>query len=124
MIATTAGSLMFSHFNDIGFWMFKEYYNVSVKQTFQVWTVMESIVAVVGLAGVLLLNLVVAPPPAKAAEAPRVFYLNSYHQGYPSSDEAMAAIREILGRRGVTLQVGFLDAKRQPADPRHKKRRR
>ena len=59
VIATTAGSLMFSHFNDIGFWMFKEYYNVSVKQTFQIWTVMESIVAIVGLAGVLALDLLV-----------------------------------------------------------------
>jgi Gnt-I system high-affinity gluconate transporter len=49
VLATTAGSLMFSHFNDIGFWMFKEYYNVTVKQTFQIWTVMESIVAIVGL---------------------------------------------------------------------------
>jgi len=56
VLATTAGSLMFSHFNDIGFWMFKEYYNVSIKQTFQIWTVMESIVAVVGLVGVLILQ--------------------------------------------------------------------
>ncbi|HEY2019221.1 MAG TPA: gluconate:H+ symporter [Bryobacteraceae bacterium] len=57
VIATTSGSLMFSHFNDIGFWMFKEYYNVSVKQTFQIWTVMESIVALVGLAGAFLFHL-------------------------------------------------------------------
>lgn len=56
VIATTAGSLMFSHFNDIGFWMFKEYYNATVKQTFQIWTVMESIVGLVGLGGVLVLN--------------------------------------------------------------------
>ena len=59
VLATTSGSLMFSHFNDIGFWMFKEYYNVSVKQTFQIWTVMETIVALVGLIGTLLLNQVV-----------------------------------------------------------------
>lgn len=59
VLATTAGSLMFSHFNDIGFWMFKEYYNVSVKQTFQIWTVMESVVAVVGLLGALALAQVV-----------------------------------------------------------------
>jgi len=57
VLATGSGSLMFSHFNDIGFWMFKEYYNVSIKQTFLIWTVMESIVAVVGLATVLLLNV-------------------------------------------------------------------
>lgn len=55
VLATTAGSLMFSHFNDIGFWMFKQYYNVSVRHTFLIWTVMESIVAVVGLLGTLVL---------------------------------------------------------------------
>lgn len=56
VLATGSGSLMFSHFNDIGFWMFKEYYNVSIKQTFQIWTVMECIVAITGLAGCLILN--------------------------------------------------------------------
>jgi len=64
VIATTSGSLMFSHFNDIGFWMFKEYYNVSVKQTFQIWTVMESIVAVAGLAGAFLLHALLGGPAA------------------------------------------------------------
>ncbi len=57
VLATCSGSLMFSHVNDVGFWMFKEYYNVSVKQTFAVWTVMENIVAIVGLAGALTLAL-------------------------------------------------------------------
>lgn len=60
VLATGSGSLMFSHFNDIGFWMFKEYYNVSVKQTFAIWTVMESLVAVVGLGVALLLSLVIS----------------------------------------------------------------
>ena len=115
VIATTSGSLMFSHFNDIGFWMFKEYYNVSIKQTFQIWTVMESIVAVVGLAGVFLLNAFLGAPAAAAGQ-PRVFYLNSYHQGYASSDEAMAAIREVLGREGIAVQVEFMDAKHHPTD--------
>jgi gluconate transporter len=59
VLATGSGSLMFSHFNDIGFWMFKEYYNVSIKQTFAIWTVMESIVAIVGLIAALLLSLVI-----------------------------------------------------------------
>jgi len=57
VLATGSGSLMFSHFNDIGFWMFKEYYNVSIKQTFAIWTVMESLVAIVGLLAALLLSL-------------------------------------------------------------------
>lgn len=58
VLATGSGSLMFSHFNDIGFWMFKEYYNVSIKQTFLIWTVMESIVGITGLIAALLLSLV------------------------------------------------------------------
>ena len=52
-----AGSLMFSHVNDTGFWMFKEYFNLSLKQTFGTWTLMESIISVLGLAGVLILNV-------------------------------------------------------------------
>ena len=48
---------LFSHFNDIGFWMFKEYYNVSIKQIFLIWTVMESIVGIVGLLAALLLSM-------------------------------------------------------------------
>jgi gluconate transporter len=56
VLATGSGSLLFSHFNDIGFWMFKEYYNVSIRQTFAIWTVMESIVGLVGLGCALLLN--------------------------------------------------------------------
>ena len=56
VLATGSGSLMFSHFNDVGFWMFKEYYNVSIKQTFAIWTVMESIVAITGLLVALLLS--------------------------------------------------------------------
>lgn len=56
VIATGAGSLMFSHFNDTGFWMFKEYFNTSIKQTFAVWTVMETLIGIIGLAGVMILN--------------------------------------------------------------------
>lgn len=54
VLATGSGSLMFSHLNDIGFWMFKEYYNVSIKQTFAIWTAMESLVGMIGLAGCLI----------------------------------------------------------------------
>lgn len=56
VIAAGAGSLTFSHFNDIGFWMFKEYFNTTIKQTFAVWTVMETLIGVVGLIGVLILS--------------------------------------------------------------------
>ena len=56
VLSIGAGSLMFSHVNDAGFWMFKEYFNLSLKQTFGTWTVMESLVSVLGLLGVLLMN--------------------------------------------------------------------
>jgi len=56
VLATGAGSLMFSHFNDIGFWMFKEYFNATIKQTFAIWTVMETTIGIIGLIGVLLLS--------------------------------------------------------------------
>jgi Gnt-I system high-affinity gluconate transporter len=59
VLSIGAGSLMFSHVNDPGFWMFKEYFNLSMKQTILSWSIMETIVAVVGLLGVLLLNLFV-----------------------------------------------------------------
>jgi gluconate transporter len=58
VLASGAGSLMFSHVNDIGFWMFKEYFNLTLKQTFLSWTVMETIVSVIGLAGSLGLSYV------------------------------------------------------------------
>jgi gluconate:H+ symporter, GntP family len=59
VVAIGAGSLIASHVNDGGFWLVKEYFNMSVPQTVATWTVMETIIAAVGLAGVLLLGLVV-----------------------------------------------------------------
>ena len=57
VLAIGSGSLMLSHVNDGGFWLFKEYFNLSVKDTLKSWTVMETIVSVVGLIGVLLLDV-------------------------------------------------------------------
>lgn len=57
VLATGAGSLMFSHVNDTGFWLFKEYFNLSIGQTFRSWTVMETIVSVVGLLGCLIMDV-------------------------------------------------------------------
>jgi len=59
VLSVGAGSLMFSHVNDGGFWLFKEYFNLSIKDTLRSWSIMESLVAVVGLGGVLLLSLFV-----------------------------------------------------------------
>jgi len=57
VLAIGSGSLMLSHVNDGGFWLFKEYFNLSVKETLSTWTVMETMVGVIGIIGVLLLNL-------------------------------------------------------------------
>ena len=56
VLATGAGSVFFSHVNDPGFWMFKEYFNLTVKETFKTWSTMETIVSVAGLVGVFILN--------------------------------------------------------------------
>jgi Gnt-I system high-affinity gluconate transporter len=57
VLSVGAGSLAFSHLNDTGFWMFKEYFNLSLKDTFRSWAAMETIVAVCGLIGVLILDI-------------------------------------------------------------------
>lgn len=56
VLAIGAGSLMFSHVNDGGFWLFKEYFNLSIKDTLRSWSLMETIVAVAGIIGVMMLN--------------------------------------------------------------------
>ncbi|RBY83719.1 gluconate transporter [Geodermatophilus sp. TF02-6] len=58
-LAIGAGSLFFSHVNDAGFWLVKEYFGMTVGQTIASWSVMETIISVVGLVGVLLLAAVV-----------------------------------------------------------------
>ena len=60
VLAIGAGSLMCSHVNDAGFWLFKEYFNLSLKDTFRSWTVMESVAGVVGLLCVLVLNAILS----------------------------------------------------------------
>lgn len=56
VLAVGAGSLMCSHVNDSGFWMFKEYFQVSLSDTFRSWTMMETLVGSLGIVFVLLLN--------------------------------------------------------------------
>ncbi|MFO7257155.1 MAG: gluconate:H+ symporter [Bacteroidota bacterium] len=59
VLSIGAGSLMFSHVNDSGFWMFKEYFNLSIMDTIKSWSLMETIVAIAGLAFVLILDMFV-----------------------------------------------------------------
>ncbi|MGW0469096.1 GntP family permease [Streptomyces sp. NPDC003027] len=58
VLAIGAGSLFFSHVNDAGFWLVKEYFGMDVGQTIKTWSVMETIISVVGIVFVLLLSLV------------------------------------------------------------------
>lgn len=57
VLAIGSGSLMFGHVNDGGFWLFKEYFNLSIKDTLKSWCVMETSIGIMGLAGVMLLSL-------------------------------------------------------------------
>jgi len=59
VLAVGTGSVFGSHVNDSGFWIFKEFFNLSLKQTFLSWTVMETIISILGLAGVMVLSMFV-----------------------------------------------------------------
>ncbi|HLG38416.1 MAG TPA: gluconate:H+ symporter [Chitinophagaceae bacterium] len=59
VLAIGTGSVFGSHVNDSGFWMFKEFFNLSLKQTFLSWTVMETTISILGLIGVLILQMFV-----------------------------------------------------------------
>ena len=57
VLAIGSGSLMFGHVNDGGFWLFKEYFNLSIKDTLRSWCVMETSIGICGLIGVMTLSL-------------------------------------------------------------------
>lgn len=59
VLATGAGSLIASHVNDAGFWMFKEFFGLTLKETFATWTLLETIISVAGLGFILLLSLII-----------------------------------------------------------------
>lgn len=56
VLSVGAGSLMFSHVNDSGFWMFKEYFNLTLQETIRSWSLMETIISIAGLIGVLIID--------------------------------------------------------------------
>lgn len=59
VLAVGAGSLIFSPPNDPGFWLFKEFFGLTVKETVRTWCALETVIAVCGLVGVLLINAVI-----------------------------------------------------------------
>jgi gluconate:H+ symporter, GntP family len=59
VIATGAGSLVFSHVNDGGFWMVKEYFNMSVAQTIKTWSICETIISFVALGLTIAISAVI-----------------------------------------------------------------
>lgn len=58
VLATGAGSLVLSHVNDSGFWLIKEFFNMTVTDTLRTWTVAETIIGVAGLGFTMLLRLI------------------------------------------------------------------
>ena len=59
VLAIGAGSVILSHVNDAGFWMFKEYFGLTVKETFLTWSLLETIISVSGLVFILILSIFV-----------------------------------------------------------------
>jgi gluconate:H+ symporter, GntP family len=59
VLATGAGSLILSHVNDAGFWLVKQYFNMTVVETFKTWTAMETIISVVGIILIMILSMFV-----------------------------------------------------------------
>jgi len=55
VLATGAGSLILSHVNDAGFWLVKQYFNMTVVETFKTWTVLETLISVVGIIFIMIL---------------------------------------------------------------------
>jgi Gnt-I system high-affinity gluconate transporter len=58
VLSIGAGSIMFSHVNDSGFWMYKEYFKLSIKETFLTWTLMETVLSITGFIFVMLLSYI------------------------------------------------------------------
>lgn len=59
VLATGAGSVILSHVNDAGFWLVKQYFNMTVEETFKTWSMMETILSIVGIVLIMLLSTVV-----------------------------------------------------------------
>ena len=59
VLAVGTGSVFGSHVNDSGFWIFKEFFQISLKQTFLSWTVMETLISILGLVGVMVLSMII-----------------------------------------------------------------
>jgi GntP family gluconate:H+ symporter len=59
VLAIGSGSLFFSHVNDAGFWLVKEYFGLSVGETIRSWSIMETLISVSGLVLVLILGIVI-----------------------------------------------------------------
>jgi gluconate:H+ symporter, GntP family len=59
VLSTGAGALVLSHVNDAGFWLINQYFGMSVKDTFKTWSAMETLISCVGMAGVMILSVIV-----------------------------------------------------------------
>ncbi|SQC16982.1 High-affinity gluconate transporter GntT [Klebsiella pneumoniae] len=97
VIAVGSGSVIFSHVNDPGFWLFKEYFNLTIGETIKSWSVLETIISVCGLVGCLLLGwwckVTLATEKAGPREAGRPFLSDMLFAAQRS------ARREVIRRR-------------------------
>src|SRR6266487_2861147 len=104
VLATGAGSLVLSHVNDAGFWLIKEFFNMTVQQTLKTWTVAETIIGVAGLGFTLLLSLVVGC-------APREPQLSA--QGWVDVTATLDPARTPVYRGDAPMKFDFLKDMRQ-----------
>src|SRR6266487_1591330 len=104
VLATGAGSLVLSHVNDSGFWLIKEFFNMTVQQTLKTWTVAETIIGVAGLGFTLLLSLVVGC-------APREPQLSA--QGWVDVTATLDPARTPVYRGDAPMKFDFLKDMRQ-----------
>ena len=72
VLAIGAGSLFFSHVNDAGFWLTKQYFGFSISQNIKSWSIMETILSVTGVLMVLALSVVICAHPSDSGHGPAV----------------------------------------------------
>src|SRR6266571_2971929 len=99
VLATGAGSLVLSHVNDAGFWLIKEFFNMTVPQTLKTWTVAETIIGIAGLGFTLVLSLVVGC-------APREPHLSA--QGWVDVTATLDPARTPVYRGDAPMKFDFL----------------
>jgi len=109
VLATGAGSLVLSHVNDSGFWLIKEFFNMTVQQTLKTWTVAETIIGVAGLGFTLLLSLVVSGCAPRDTTVTRELTAQGWIDVTATLDQARTPVYE----GDAPMKFGFLKSMRR-----------